>query len=236
MKDMRYLQSEEKFLEYAFQALEDHFQNKDELIKFYDSIKTDEHKSLFLKTCSFYLFLVKRCSITNDVPGVDNHVDYISNTLKYVAIFSLIESLYCTPHHIDFFEFLLKKSNHIEFPIRSKQELQNHYKNYKAQYGARQKAVDFFARINDLHYSRLQAKTGIVKDEGKVQHLTVGELSKILYDIRSRFMHQAKLIDQLSERSVISSIGREVFLWETDIKDLMYVFEKGVLRFFEAKK
>jgi hypothetical protein len=52
MKDHRYLHSKEKFLDYSYLALKNNFESKEEFISFFDSIKPDDEKNLFLKTAS----------------------------------------------------------------------------------------------------------------------------------------------------------------------------------------
>ena len=93
MKDKRYLYAKDKFLEYSYLALQNCFANKDEFISFFETIENDEQKNLFLKTASFYLFLVKKGDWFVDIPNSDKRVDYLTDTYKYIAIFSLIESL-----------------------------------------------------------------------------------------------------------------------------------------------
>ena len=249
MKDMRYLQSEKHFLEYAFQALKEHFKDKNELEQFYRSIKTDEDKNLFLKISSFYLFLVKNCSIRHDIDGTPKEVEYVTNTLKYTAIFSLIEGLYSKKGYIDFFEFLMKKSNQIQFPI-SEEQLRSHYDYYKKQYGAIQKARVFFKQIEDFYDRHLKAKIKFLKNDtqlplprsfplseiDKKQGLTIDDFAKLLYDIRSEFVHQANLVLEISNGTVISHIGNKRYLWQMNMDELINVFEKGLLKFFEATR
>jgi hypothetical protein len=244
MDNMRYLKNENHFLELAFQALKEHFKDKNELERFYRSIKTDEHKNLFLRLSSFYLYLVKNCSITDDIDGTLKDIEYITNTLKYIAIFSLIEGLYSDRDYIDFFRFLMKRSNEIQFPI-SKQQLASHYKNYKEQYGARRKAVAFFKQIEHLYDRRLKGKIKPLKGDWKLpplsvskvdkeQGLTINDFAKFLYGIRSDFVHGANLVLAISNGTVISF--KERCLCQMNMDELMYLFEKGLLKFFEAKE
>jgi uncharacterized protein YktA (UPF0223 family) len=248
MNDIRYLQAEEHFLRLAFQALKDHFKDKNELEQFYRSIKTEADKNLFLKISSFYLFLVKNCSITHDINGTAEKMEYIASTLKYIAIFSLIEGLYSNKEYIDFFRFLTKRSNQIQFPI-SEEQLKNHYDNYKKQYGAIRRAVAFFKQIEDLYDSRLKGKVKFLKDDtrlplprsfplseiDKQQGLTIDEFAKFLYDIRSEFVHRANLILAISNGTFLSFKKRKRYLCQMNMDELMCVFEKGLLKFFEAK-
>src|SRR5712692_7596070 len=109
MKDIHYLEGD-TFLKYAYLALGEHFSSHDDFINYFNSIKTDAMKNLFLRTASFYLFLVKRGDWVVDVPGSNKVIDYLTNTYKCVAIFSLIESL-SKGKFIDFYTFLMRKKS-----------------------------------------------------------------------------------------------------------------------------
>jgi hypothetical protein len=90
--DLRYLRSKDKFLEYTHQALQDHFATKDEIIDFFEAIETDEEKNLFLKTASFYLFLVKRGDWAVNVPGSRKTIDYLTDTYKYIEVDPIVKT------------------------------------------------------------------------------------------------------------------------------------------------
>lgn len=107
-KDLRYLAAKDKFLEYAFLALGHHFQSRDDFIRYFEGIRADSRKSLFLRMASFYLFLVKGGDWIVDLPDSDKVIDYLTNTFKYIAIFSLIESL-SDEKYCDFYEFVVRK-------------------------------------------------------------------------------------------------------------------------------
>ncbi len=93
MNDLRYLKAKDTFLDRAYLALKNHFASRDDFDKYFDAIKRDEQKDLFLRTSLFYVLLVKCGDWVVDVPGSDKVVDYLTNTYKFVTIFSLIESL-----------------------------------------------------------------------------------------------------------------------------------------------
>jgi len=77
IKDHRHLGEKDKFLEYSFQAVKDQFKTKADFVAFYDNIKDDDLKNLFLKTASYYLFLVKNGDWHVDIKGSDKKVDYL---------------------------------------------------------------------------------------------------------------------------------------------------------------
>lgn len=114
MKDLRYLVLQDKFVEYAYLALKGRFVSKNDFTAFFNAIINNDQKNLFLKTATFYLFLVKQGDWFVDVPGSNKRVDYLTDTYKYIAIFSLIESL--RKHNfMDFFAYLIKKNQMLNF-------------------------------------------------------------------------------------------------------------------------
>src|SRR6266850_610334 len=58
VKDLRFLQ-DKTFLDRAYHALRSHFSSREAFESYFNAIETDDRKNLFLKTASFYLFLVK---------------------------------------------------------------------------------------------------------------------------------------------------------------------------------
>jgi len=122
IKDYRYLDAKEKFLDFSYLALQDQFSSRGEFISFFETLKNDDQRNLFLKTASFYLFLVKKGDWLVDIPGSNEKVDYLTDTYKYIAIFSLIESLQGN-EFIDFYSFLVRRKSNVTFPIKDKKEL-----------------------------------------------------------------------------------------------------------------
>ena len=92
VKDLRFLQ-DKTFLDRAYHALRSHFSSREAFESYFNAIETDDRKNLFLKTASFYLFLVKGGDWVLDFPKSDKVIDYLTDTYKYISIFSLIESL-----------------------------------------------------------------------------------------------------------------------------------------------
>jgi hypothetical protein len=124
MNDLRYLRAKDVFLDRAYLGLREHFPSRGDFDKYFDAINGDEQKDLFLRTSLFYVLLVKCGDWVVDVPGSDKVVDYLTNTYKFVAIFSLIESL-SEENFIDFYQFLVRQSSQVEFPSISESQKHN---------------------------------------------------------------------------------------------------------------
>jgi len=65
--------------------------------------------------------MVKRGDWVVDVSNSNNIVDYLINTFKYIAIFSLMESL-SEEKFLDLYQFIVSKKYDIEFPIEDRSE------------------------------------------------------------------------------------------------------------------
>jgi len=229
MKDLRYLSSR-VYLEYSFLALQNRFTSQNEFNAFFNAIINDDQRNLFLKTATFYLFLVKKGDWIVDVPKSNKRIDYLTDTYKYIALFSLIESL----HHLKFMEFytyLIRRKSKVKFPIQDKAELNQHYKNYKKEFGSIQQSIRFFQSL-----SRKRKATLIQKLEVTNIEPTIENLSKYLYELRSKFVHEAELIVNMSGRTTQSRRGKnQEVICDLAIEDLMQFFEEGLVEHFSSK-
>jgi len=226
LKDYRYLDDRDKFLEYSLQALQDQFSTRDELVSFFENIENDDQKNLFLKTASFYLFLVKNGDWLVDISGSDKRVDYLTDTYKYIAIFSLIESLQ-DKEFMDFYSFLVRRKTNVEFPINDKKELGQWYRKYKQEFGSIHQSVQFFKSLS------AQKKADLIKNlEVKNAKPTIENLSKYLYNLRSKFVHEAELVVNISGRTTISRYGKKFVICKLSLRNLMKYFEEGLIIYF----
>ena len=225
MKDLRYLASKYKFLEYSYLALKDRFASQGEFTSFFNAIINNDQKNLFLKTASFYLFLVKRGDWLVDVPGSNKKIDYLTDTYKYIALFSLIESLN-NLDFMDFFAYLIRRKSNVKFPIQNKAELNQHYKNYKKAFGSIQQSMRFFQSLSRQRKAMLIQKLKVKNTEPSIENL-----SKYLYDLRSKFVHEAELIVNMSGRTIVSRKS----ICKLSITNLMQFFEEGLVEHFKAE-
>ena len=223
-KDLRYLDAKGKFLDYSFAALKEHFGTEEAFLKFFEAIEGDSQKSLFLRTASFYLLMVKAGDWVVDVPGSDPKVDYLTNTYKYIGIFSLIESL-LVEKQIDFYQYLKRKKSKVEFPIKDTDVLATLYRAYKSEYGAVGQCVSFFRSLGPERQRDLVNRSGV----------SLENLAKFLYELRSKFVHEAELIHHMSDGTSISFNGKKVIVCKLSIKDALIFFEEGLIAHFGKK-
>jgi len=220
--------SKKKFLEFSYTAVRDQFPSMSEFISFFDSIEGEEQKNLFLNTATFYLFLVKQGDWIVDIAGSDPIVDYLTDTYKYIGIFSLIESLQQN-NFIDFYTYLLRRKSNVEFPIKDEKALKCWYRKYKKEFGSTQKATGFFNSLDKESQEALIQKLEIKKTKP-----TIENLSKYLYELRSKFVHEAKLILNMSAGTAIGKTGKKFVVCKLSIKDLKNFFEEGLVKHFKV--
>jgi hypothetical protein len=226
MNDLRYLEAKDTFLDRAYLALKDYFSSRHDFDKYFDAIKEDERKNLFLRTALFYTLLVKCGDWVVDVPGSDKVVDYLTNTYKFVTIFSLIESL-SEENFIDFYQFLTRRKSRVEFPISDQSTLDKHYEEYKQEYGAIRRCISFFKAL-----SVERQRVLLSRFEVKGADATIENLAKYLYEMRSKFVHEAALVLHMSEGVTIGMQGTKIVVCNLSIKDAMLFFEEGLLTHF----
>lgn len=217
MKELKYWEQRDHFVPLAFEPFQKYFTNRSEFDALVDSIATDEAKSQFLKVASFYKFLVKDGRFV--VPGYEE-AKYFDETYRFLALVALIECVESNISFEDLYAWLTKLG---AFPIQDQQALDALYEQYKRQFGVRHKLVSFFLRLDDASVREIESWIKV-----KGQALAIDKLAKTLYDIRSKFVHEARLIVDLSGVRTLSARhkGREITL---TLEQVERIFERGVL-------
>lgn len=237
-QDLRYIREKEKFLRYAYIALRDHFSSEKEFSNYYNAIKTDECRNRFLKTASFYLFLVKRgCWILDAIPNSNREIDYLTISYQFIAIVSLIESL-STFNHIDFYQFL--KREKVEY-ISNNDKIEKYYKKYKEEFGSTKKFVSFCQALSlerqralvSKYTNKLPVLGSFVAPPDKEIPKHLERLAKDLYGLRSKFVHEAELPLPLLPGTTVSFRDNKLIVCNLSIQDVMEFFEEGLLIHFQ---
>src|SRR5262249_20230382 len=116
MKHIRFLDAKDTFLERAYLALKNQFPSRVAFDAYFNSIKNDEQKNVFLKTVSCNQLLVKCADLVLNAPNSDKVICYFTNTYRYVAFFSVIESL--SEYQFNgFYPYIARLKSRIEIPI-----------------------------------------------------------------------------------------------------------------------
>ena len=149
---------------------------------------------------------------------------------KYIAIFSLLESLQ-DKEFMDFYSFLVRRRTNVKFPINDKKELGQWYRKYKQEFGSIRQSVQFFKTLS------AQKKADLIKTiEVTNAKPTIENLSKYLYNLRSKFVHEAELIVNMSERTTISRYGKKFVICKLSLRNLMKFFEEALIVYFTFRK
>jgi hypothetical protein len=217
VKDLRYLKERDWFSNFAFQVFHKYFPDRLAFDNFVDSIAGDEEKSRFLKVASHYKFLVKDGRFS--IPQYEEAKDF-DRTYRFVGLVALIESVESQVSFKDFYTWLGKLGT---FPIQGQQALDAVHEQYKSQFGVMHKMVSFFLRLDASSKQEIESW---MKING--QSVAIEKLARTLYDIRSKFVHQARLIVDLSGMKTWSARhkGREITI---TLEQLERIFERGVL-------
>lgn len=212
---------------YCYLAVEEHFESIAELKSWFDALESDTKRNVFLKVASYYVALVKKGDWHVDTEEMKGVIEYFTNTFKYIAIMSLIESLTDTKH-IDFFQYLIQKQSKTEFPI-TKDGLEGKYREYKDEHGSIQQCIGFFKALPGARQRDLIGKLEALDIEPTIENFV-----RYLYQLRSEFVHEAELIHELSNTSTFSNFGNKVLLCNLNIKDAMEFFEEGLIIWCES--
>jgi len=211
------LKRRELFSTYAFDAFQKYFKSRPDFDAFVNAITGEEEKDRFLKVACDYKFLVKEGRFV--VPGVDAKNDF-DETYRFVGLVALIECVESNVSFEDFYEWLRKSG---AFPIQNQQALDPLYEQYKGEFGVRRKMVLFFQRLDDSSKQEIESWIKV-----KRQSVAIEKLAKMLYDIRSEFVHEARIIVELGGVTTVSArrLDREITL---SLEQVERVFERGVL-------
>jgi hypothetical protein len=218
VKDLRYLRERDWFSNFAFQVFCEYFPDRSAFDTFVDAIAADEGKSRFLKVASFYKFLVKDGRFS--VAGAEE-AKYFDETYRFLAICALIEWVEPRVRVKGFYSWVSKSP--AAFPIQGPQELKALHQQYKHQSRLVTKMVSFFRRLDGPTKRELESS---IKIQG--QPMPIDEVARTLYGLRSAFMHDARLIVELSGVKTLSArhSGRAITL---PLERLERIFERGVL-------
>jgi hypothetical protein len=227
--NLKYLRRKDVLLRYCYEGLRDQFSSEAELGMWYEQIETDEKKNLFLKVAAYYAALVKSGDWHVTLQGSDPVVDYFTNSYKFIAIFSLIESL-SELKYVDFYQYLGRKDAGARFPIK-RRDLDGLYRRYKKDYGAIQRCIEFFEGLSPKRKKSLVSKLKVDGAEPSIENF-----AKYLYQLRSKFVHEAELVHPVSAGTWMGFEGKKVTVCSLSLTDTMQFFEEGLLSWFQPKE
>jgi hypothetical protein len=230
---MKYVEDEQKFLEYAWIVYSSYFHNKDSFISAYETISSPETKNKFLGIVSYYLFLVEDVKFSSrNFDEAD--LSFVQETYQFLSIIALIESLYDKGDFLEFYPYLMKKN---PFPIHDRKNASILFEEYNTDYGCRRAVTRFFEALDDRVKARIQKSITYLSNSkypGSLDEVSasVEDLTKLLYQIRSEYIHSGTLILEFGKGSIISIRNRKPFYCNIELPFLCEVFKSGVLSFF----
>jgi len=223
MQDLSYFNEEGRYLNQAWDVYRDYFTSQSSFLSCYKEISSRERKNRFLMVLFRYRLLVRDGEYRLIGAGTRQHlyISYLDQTYKFISIMSLIEALFAEEKYVDFFQWLtMKKRKKQIFPITDEKALDDLYRQYKLEYGAR-RAVRFFSELDEggtrPHRQHSQAGRGVAQK---------------LYIMRSEFVHQARPVLEFNDGQVFSKLHGKVMYSILSFQDLQLLFEHGLLNHF----
>jgi len=189
---LRYLQHEDTYLPTALTALSAQFQSIEQANMFYRRIASDTRKNQFLRGALTYHYLVKCGDWTVDAPDCNPVIDYFTNSYKIVGIFAVIESL-SDENYQDFYGWL-RQHKAISLPIPDVETLDRLHGEYKKIFGSIRRCATFFERLPTARQVELRRAVEIER----TPVASIKKLAEFLYMVRSKFVHEAEVVLQLS--------------------------------------
>jgi hypothetical protein len=227
MSDLRYVKAREKFLNYAYDIFKPYYAEHDEFVRQFDKLPDDETKNHFLRITSFYKLLVRDGRFKTTDPKLPDYTDYLDETVRYVALISLIEAIYTTDEYQDFYEWLALRAKAGGVNIAGAKDLHQIHELYLKQHGLTQKVVRFFAGLPERAQKEI---LGDLKVAGAEK--SIAQLARVLYDLRSKFVHQADLVLEVGDGIMISHRDKKIIVSALTLEQLQKIFEIGTLTFF----
>ncbi len=226
MQDMRYIQDEARYLDQAWDVYREYFASHRSFLSHYLEIPTNQQKNLFLMILSRYKLLVRDGQYRLGQQQ-QFYIGYLDQTYKFISIMSLIEALFSDEEHLDFYQWLTQKKRKKKiFPMPDEKALDDLYREYKLEHGAR-RVVRFFSELDECAQEYLATRIRIDND-----HKPAEVVAQKLYIIRSEFVHQARPILEFSEDLMFSKRHGAVMYSMLSLKDLQLLFEHGLLHHF----
>jgi hypothetical protein len=225
----RYLRNEARYKADAYAVLKQHFSSKREFERFYADVPESRRNDL-LRVCASYRYLAKHGDWKLKVRGVKSVIDYLTNSYKLVAVFSLIESLSDLEHR-DFYQWLTAKERKVAFPIEDRRTLNALYREYKASYGAIRRCEKFFLRLPlEVQRSLCGSVTLHKKPAAEIK-----KLAEYLYQLRSKFVHNGELVLEIGGPIYVVTKKGLVHSSLT-VPAVFRAFELGLLAHFRSEE
>jgi hypothetical protein len=229
----------EQNIDEAYNTLKSHFRSKDAFLTQLERLGDQQEK--FIRLTLLYQTLLKE----SHLPLVDEDLllGFINDSFKFISLMSLIEALYSEKEYKTFFEWLVNKDQRDYYPINDYSDIEEIYQKYKTDHGSIKKIVHFF---NDIpkNYKWILAedfelytikKTKNRPDEVEQDPPDFEEIAKTLYKIRSNFVHNGKIITNISGTPCLSKFDNQLVISKLTIDSLGLIYETVLLAMFGFK-
>ena len=226
-----------KFHDHAFAALRGRFPDRAAFDAWLAAIPSDAERAIFLRVASFYRFLVLEGEYRFDVPEWNEGMDYVNHTYKAIAILALIEASYTEDDFQDFYVWLRGQLKNAATKITAANDLDKARDDYLRLHGSTWKVVRFFGALDARDQQRLGSLLRVGSASPGEPPTAVDRVAKMLFAIRSKFVHEAEFILELGPVLHLSARDRKVVISAMKLDDLQDFFERGLIaRFSPARR
>jgi|AntAceMinimDraft_18_1070375.scaffolds.fasta_scaffold19283_5 hypothetical protein len=217
----RYLKNKEKILPEAEKMFSRHFAEKSEFKKFFEDL-SNKNKNKFLKISFFYYHHWWKLeeSFKKDI-----------DDFSLIIFTSIIESAMSDVKYKDFYSWYISECKN------KKNNVENLWREYNEEYGSTKKIIYFFEKyLSKDDQSSLE--NGFKKrnsGEKKFSPCSLKDIAKILYKLRSKFVHDAEYIP--IPRGNYNKIDftnehRTYRLEDITLDEILNILEKGIVKYF----
>lgn len=201
----------------------------DKILDTYNKL-TDKSKDKFLRITFFYYW---RCY------KIRQKVNDLDEGMMFIVITSSIEALMSKKKHKSFLDWLDLECEDKTLPV--KELLGKHGE----EYGATRKFIKFWNNyVEDKDKKDLEENSYYFDSEYKKCKLSIGDIAKLLYNLRSDFVHDANYVPIANDREPAANrtfLGsyfeyeRVYYFLGTTMDNLASIFEKGFEKYFKKE-
>jgi hypothetical protein len=101
------------------------------------------------------------------------------------------------------------------------------YKSYKNEFGSIKRCISFFKALTPNRQKELISRLKIKESKASIENF-----AKYLYELRSKFIHEAELVHHMSEGKTVSIKQGHLVVYSLSISDAMLFFEEGLIEHF----
>jgi len=220
MDNLRYLKAKKRTFIAAKKIFEKYFKDEISFNYFFNTLKNKD-KDKFLKISFFCYWRWWR---------FDEKFKAKIDDFPLIIFASMIEAAISEKNYRDFYSWYMSS----EYKEKNK-EIKELWEEYKSQYGSTKKFIHFFNRYLSKENKDMLSKNFLIWNKEK-KKCSLDEIAKILYQLRSNFVHNAEYIPIPAGdySNIFFCIKNKCFLLEKP-NNIFSILEEGIINYFKEK-